>query len=70
MKNQYQEIQFYRLAQLKQRLSVSRSSIWAWVKEGSFPKPIKLGRNCTAWQAQDINDWVEEKINHSAGKGN
>ena len=56
------EIQFYRLSQLKQQLSVSRSSIWAWVKEGSFPKPIKLGKNCTAWNAEEVHAWVQSRI--------
>jgi prophage regulatory protein len=64
------EIKFYRLSQLKQQLSVSRSSIWAWVKEGSFPKPIKLGKNCTAWNAEDVHAWVEKRTLLSSGEGN
>lgn len=59
------EVQFYRLSQLKKQLSVSRSSIWAWVKEGSFPKPIKLGKNCTAWNADDVHAWVQSRIDLS-----
>lgn len=55
------EIKFYRLSQLKKKLSVSRSSIWAWVKQGEFPKPIKLGKNCTAWNAEDIQAWIEKR---------
>jgi prophage regulatory protein len=58
---QTNNIQFYRLSQLKQQLSVSRSSIWSWVKEGTFPKPIKLGKNCTAWNAEDVHAWVEKR---------
>ncbi len=64
------EIKFYRLSQLKQQLSVSRSSIWAWVKEGSFPKPIKLGKNCTAWNAADVHAWVEKRTLLSSREGN
>ena len=59
--NTSKEVQFYRLSQLKKQLSVSRSSIWAWVKEGTFPKPIKLGKNCTAWNSVDIEKWIEER---------
>ena len=62
---QTNNIQFYRLSQLKQQLSVSRSSIWAWVKNGSFPKPIKLGKNCTAWNADDVHAWVQSRIDLS-----
>lgn len=54
--------QFYRLPHLKQRLGVSGSSIWAWVKAGKFPKPIKLSENCTAWNAADVERWAAERI--------
>lgn len=55
-------VQFYRLHHLKQRLGVSGSSIWAWVKAGKFPKPIKLSENCTAWNAADVEAWAQERI--------
>jgi prophage regulatory protein len=61
--------QFYRLPHLKQRLGVSGSSIWAWVKAGKFPKPIKLSENCTAWNAADVEAWAQARIAASqAGK--
>lgn len=54
-------VQFYRLYHLKQRLGVSGSSIWAWVKAGKFPKPVKLSANCTAWRAIDVEQWAAER---------
>lgn len=61
--------QFYRLPQLKAKLKVSGSSIWAWVKAGKFPKPIKLSENCTAWNAADVEAWAQSRITASqAGK--
>ncbi len=54
--------QFYRLPQLKAKLKVSGSSIWAWVKAGKFPKPIKLSENCTAWNAADVEAWAQSRI--------
>jgi prophage regulatory protein len=65
MQSKSQDVQFYRLSQLKEKLSVSRSSIWSWVKDGSFPKPIKLGKNCTAWNSEDIHAWVRSRIDLS-----
>ena len=65
----FQEIQFYRISHLQKKLGVSRSSLWSWVKQGSFPKPIKLGRNCTAWNSADIDQWVSQKINASSNEG-
>jgi len=54
--------QFYRLPHLKQRLGVSGSSIWLWVKKGTFPKPIKLSENVTAWRAVDVERWSADRI--------
>jgi len=54
--------QFYRLPQVKACLNVSGSTIWAWVKAGKFPKPIKLSENTTAWNAADIETWVQSRI--------
>ncbi len=54
--------QFYRLPTLKAKLGISGSHIWGMVKAGSFPKPIKLSANCTAWNAADIERWAAERI--------
>ncbi len=53
---------FYRLADVKHCVGVSGSSIWAWVKQGKFPKPIKLSENCTAWNAADVEAWAQSRI--------
>ena len=54
--------QFYRLLQLKAILNVSGSSIWAWVKQGKFPKPVKLAENTTAWNVADVEAWAQSRI--------
>lgn len=54
--------QFYRLPHLKEKLGVSGSSIWAWVRQGKFPKPVKLSKNTTAWNAADIEAWAQSRI--------
>jgi predicted DNA-binding transcriptional regulator AlpA len=34
--------------------SIGKSSWWAGVKSGKFPKPIKLGERTTRWRLNDI----------------
>jgi prophage regulatory protein len=63
--NKQHPTQFYRLPTIKQRLGVSGSSIWAWVKAGKFPRPIKLSPNCTVWNAEDVEAWAQERIAES-----
>lgn len=35
-------------------IPVGRSTWWAGVKAGRYPKPVKLGARMTAWRAEDI----------------
>jgi predicted DNA-binding transcriptional regulator AlpA len=41
-------------------IPVSKSTWWAGVKSGRFPKPIKLGPRITAWRVEDIRDLIRE----------
>ena len=38
----------------------SRSTIYKWMDEGSFPKPVKLGPRAVGWREADINDWLNK----------
>ena len=43
-------------------IPVSRSTWWAGVKDGRFPRPVKLGPRTTAWRAADIAALVEKGV--------
>ena len=59
--NQPNPVKYLRLEQLTRRLSVSKSSIWSWVKKDDFPAPIKLSSNVTAWDIADILEWEAQR---------
>ena len=40
-------------------IPVGRSTWWAGVKSGRFPKPVKLGPRTTAWKVEDIRSLIE-----------
>lgn len=40
-------------------IPVSKSTWWAGVKDGRFPKPKKLGARVTVWRAEDIRELIE-----------
>ncbi|OPY65058.1 MAG: Prophage CP4-57 regulatory protein (AlpA) [Syntrophorhabdaceae bacterium PtaU1.Bin034] len=46
---------YLRLPQVLDRIPVSRSTWWAGVKKGIFPKPIKLSPRVTVWLEADID---------------
>ena len=41
--------------------TLSRATIYRWMKEGKFPKPIHLGANMVRWKKSDIDNWLAEK---------
>lgn len=51
---------FVRLPQILSHIPVSRSTWWTGVKSGKYPRPIKLGKNTTAWKAEDIHALIEK----------
>lgn len=53
------ETGFVRLSQIMEVIPLGKTSWWAGVKSGRFPKPIKLSERCTAWKAEDIRDLIK-----------
>ena len=40
-------------------LPISASTWWQGVKEGRYPQPVKLSKRVTAWNGEDIADFLE-----------
>jgi prophage regulatory protein len=53
------ETGFMRLPQVLEVIPLGKTSWWAGVKSGRFPKPIKLTEHCTAWRAEDIRELIK-----------
>jgi prophage regulatory protein len=51
-----------RLSTILAIIPVSESSWWQGVKDGRFPKPVKLGPRTTAWRAEEIRALIEHGI--------
>ena len=45
---------YVRLDTILKIIPVGRSTWWKGVREGRFPKPVKLGPRTTAWRVKDI----------------
>ena len=69
--NNPQPTSFLRLPQVREIAGgVAPSTIWGWVKNGTFPKPIKLSANCTAWDAAQVEAWAQARIAASLTRKN
>lgn len=58
-------ISLSRLPQVKQRVGLSRSSIYAKIAVGEFPAPISLGGRAVAWLDSEITGWITDRLNAS-----
>ena len=54
---------FLRLREVLELIPVSKSSIWAMVKDGRFPKPVKLSPRVTCWREEDIQNYIASRSN-------
>lgn len=60
------ETGYLRLPQVLAVFPVSRSTWWAGVRDGRYPKPVQLGTRCTAWPVESIRALIESTRNTGA----
>ena len=60
---------YVRLKRILAIIPVGRSTWWAGVKDGRFPKPVKLGPRTTAWKVEDIRALIESKATQIDSEG-
>lgn len=53
------ETGFVRLPTILKIFPVSKSTWWAGIKIGRFPRPVKLGPRTTVWRVEDIRALIE-----------
>ncbi len=53
---------FLRLPDVKQIVGYGRTAIYQKIKAGEFPKPYALGARAVAWLSDDIDLWIESRI--------
>ena len=42
---------------------LSRSTIYKFMKDGTFPKTVKIGPRAVGWRQADIEDWLSNLTN-------
>lgn len=42
---------------------LARSTVYKFIAEDRFPKPVKLGVRMVAWVESEIEEWIQNKIN-------
>jgi prophage regulatory protein len=47
---------FMRLPEVLTIIPISKSTWWAGIRKGIYPKPVKLSERTSAWRGKDISD--------------
>jgi prophage regulatory protein len=58
-----------RLPQVLARTGLSRSVLYGLMRQGAFPRPIKIAKRSVGWLTSQLNDWLEAQIGLSRGNG-
>ena len=40
---------------------LSRSSIYAAMRAGTFPQPVKIGQRAVAWRRVEVEQWIASR---------
>jgi prophage regulatory protein len=51
-----------RLPKVKQKTGSSRSSIYKGMNEGTFPRSVSLGDRAIGWIEDEVDGWIQQRI--------
>ena len=54
-------MQVIKIKKVRELTSLSSATIYRLVKNGEFPKQLKLAERSSGWLLEEINDWLESK---------
>lgn len=43
------------------RTGLANSTLYYFISEGTFPKPVKLGKRTVAWKKSEIDEWIDSR---------
>jgi len=53
---------FIRLRQVLNRTGLTRSTLYAYIRDGRFPAPVPISERCVAWVEAEIDRWIADRI--------
>lgn len=50
------------IKQMTDFLNRDRRTLWAWVRDGKFPEPIKMNGRTVGWPESVYQQWLSEQM--------
>lgn len=51
-----------KLKQVMECTGLARSTVYKFMAENQFPKPVKLGVRMVAWVESEVQEWMQQKV--------
>jgi len=48
--------------EVRSRVGFSNTTLYEKIKQGTFPRPIKIGDRMVAWNSEEIDSWISKQI--------
>jgi prophage regulatory protein len=59
------DLSFLRLPDVKAMTGLSKTSLYAMIRNKSFPAPVRLGPRAVAWLRSEVRRWAVERVHAS-----
>jgi len=51
-----------RIRDVSELVGLKRAAIYFQMAEGTFPRPVKIGKRAVAWRERDIQEWIRSRV--------
>jgi prophage regulatory protein len=58
------ERRILRRAEVEQRTGFKRAHLYSLMREGKFPKALRLGVRAVGWDSVEVDAWIVERLKH------
>lgn len=59
---------FIRLSEVQRRTGYCKAWIYKLIKQGKFPKSVKIGIRSIAFVESEVDEWISQRIAESRGE--
>lgn len=63
---------YMRVDKVAEYIGVSQTTIYRWVSDYGFPKPVKIGGDsmsaCSIWSRKMIDEWFDKMAKQQSGE--
>jgi prophage regulatory protein len=50
-----------RVKSVQDLTGLRKSSLYASMRDGLFPSPVKIGKRAVAWKSSDVEQWIKTR---------